>query len=171
GLPCACVVTRIQAPPTSCRRPSPRLFVQAFSLAGLGLAAGCGRLPFQAQPPPKVPRIGWLSSGSVEMRTPPPPGASRAVDGLSDGLRELGYVDGQNLSVEWRETGRGEEGLRKLADELVRLPVDVIVTAVGATEIAKQVTDTVPIVFLGGNDPIAAGLVASLARPGGNVTG
>jgi putative ABC transport system substrate-binding protein len=87
-----------------------------------------------------------------------------------DGLRELGYVDGHNVVVEWRSTGGGEARLRELATELVGLPVDVLVTTAGTTEFAREVTATVPIVFVGG-DPVASGLVTSLARPGGNITG
>src|SRR5262249_18334742 len=85
--------------------------------------------------------------------------------------RELGYVDGQNVVVEWRSTDGGEARLRELAAELVGLPVDVLVTTAGTTEFAREVTDTVPIVFVGGGDPVASGLVTSLARPGGNITG
>src|SRR5262249_19211577 len=144
------------------RRPSRRRFMQALSLAGLGLAAGCGRLPFdfpwqgRAQPPPKVPRIGWLSSGSVDTRETPPPGVSPAIDGLFQGLRDLGYVDGQNIIVESRASDRGEPRLRELAEELVRLPVDVLIASALTTQLVVQVTDTVPIVFVGGNDPVAA---------------
>jgi len=150
---------------------SRRQFVQGVGMAGLALLAGCGRLPGQVQAPPKVPRIGGLWSGGVDTRETPPPGVSPAVDGFVQGLRDLGYVDGQNVVVEWRESDRGEPRLRELADELVRRPVDVLIGDMGTTQIARQVTDTVPLVFVGCCDPVAAGLVASLARPGGNVTG
>ena len=152
-------------------RWSRRQFVQGVGVAGLGLLAGCGRLPGQVQAPPKVPRIGWLLSGSVDTRETPPPGVSPPVDAFFQGLRDMGYVDGQNVVVEWRASDRGEPRLRELADELVRRPVDVLIGNVDTAQIARQVTNTVPIVFVGCCDPVAAGLVASLARPGGNVTG
>jgi putative ABC transport system substrate-binding protein len=93
-------------------------------------------------------------------------------EAFRQGLRELGYVEGQNIAIEYRSAEGKSERLPGLAAELVRLKVDVIVSASPpATEAAKRATSTVPIVFALSGDPVAAGLVASLARPGGNITG
>jgi ABC-type uncharacterized transport system substrate-binding protein len=115
----------------------------------------------QAQQPKKVPRIGYLSS-------------SARSEAIRLGLRELGYIEGQNIAIEYRyaEGKRGRQP--ELAAELVRLKVDIILVAVGGRPIqaAKNATKTIPIVMVGqGSDPVEAGLVESLARPGGNVTG
>ncbi len=87
------------------------------------------------------------------------------------GLRDLGYVEGQNIRIEYRSGESQDERLLALATELVQLPVDVLVTAGPGALAAKQATTTIPIVFAVFADPLAEGLVASLARPGGNVTG
>jgi putative ABC transport system substrate-binding protein len=134
------------------------------------LLAGCGRLPF-AQPPPTVYRVGYLSTSSSDATDLPAPGANPYLDAFRQGLREHGYVEGQNLAIEYRSTLQGQARIREFAAELVRLPVDVIVAGAGASVPAKEATETVPIVFVTGGDPVALGLVASLARPGGNVTG
>jgi putative tryptophan/tyrosine transport system substrate-binding protein len=137
-------------------------------VAGLALVAGCGRLPFQAQPA-KVPRVGWLESGP-----PPGPGEASRVDDFRQGLRELGYREGQNVVVEPRYGEGSNELVEQRAAELVRLPVDVIVTAAGPASLlaARAATQTIPIVMVGNlPDPVGFGLVASYARPGGNVTG
>jgi putative tryptophan/tyrosine transport system substrate-binding protein len=132
--------------------------------AGLGLLAGCGRLPWQP-PPTKVPRIGFLSPRPLSV----PP--YRLV-AFRQGLRELGYVDGQNIAVEARSAEGEYERLPALAAELVRLPVDVIVAvAAPAVQAARQATGTIPIVMGTVIDPVASGFVSSLARPGGNITG
>jgi putative ABC transport system substrate-binding protein len=118
-----------------------------------------------AQPMAKVPRIGLLSAGS--------PLTSRAsVEAFQQGLRDLGYVEGQNLAIEYRYAeGKGER-LPELAAELVRLPVAVIVAGgSSAIRAAQQATRTIPIVMGGTADAVASGFVASLARPGGNITG
>jgi len=118
----------------------------------------------EAQQPKKIPRIGflWASRG-------PSPGA-RA--GIHQGLRNLGYIDGQNVTIEYRYAEGKFERLPVLAAELVRLNVDVIVTGGStATRAAKEATSTIPIVMTNDNDPVASGFVASLARPGGNITG
>jgi putative tryptophan/tyrosine transport system substrate-binding protein len=123
-------------------------------------------LAAEAQPAAKVPRIGVLSNNSL---------ASASVHYLEpfrQGLRDLGYVEGQNITVEYRFAEWHEERLAALAAELVRLPVDVLVTlAAPATRAARQATTTIPIVFMIVNDPVGQGFVASLAWPGGNVTG
>jgi putative ABC transport system substrate-binding protein len=145
-------------------RWSRRQFVQGLGVAGLGLLAGCGRLPGQAQPPAKVHRIGVLL-GAASLDSP-------EAEALRQGLRDLGYVEGQNIVIEYRLAAGGEDRLPNLATELVRSPVDVIVTGgAAATRAAQAATHTVPIVIGASGDPVAEGLIASLARPGGNVTG
>ena len=118
-----------------------------------------------AQQPTKVPRIGYLSGSSLSTD------AAR-VAAFQHGLRDLGYVEGKNIVIEWRSgEGKLDRSLAHAA-ELVRLKVDVIVAA-GGTEIraARKATATVPIVMIRGGDAIGSGFVASLARPGGNITG
>jgi putative ABC transport system substrate-binding protein len=112
----------------------------------------------------KVPRIGFLDAYS-----PNRPG----IDAFREGLRKLGYIEGQNLVIEWRWAEGSLERLPVLAAELVRLKVDVIVASPGTppTVAAKNATTTIPIVFTTVGDPVAQGLVAGLARPGGNLTG
>jgi putative ABC transport system substrate-binding protein len=119
-----------------------------------------------AQPSTKVSRIGWLAGGS------PPSGPNPSVEAFQQGLRDLGYVEGQNLTIEYRYAEGNLERLPDLAAELVRLHVDVILAGgTPAARAAKQATSTIPVVMLVGVDPVEAGLVASLARPEGNVTG
>jgi putative tryptophan/tyrosine transport system substrate-binding protein len=123
-------------------------------------------LAAHAQPATKVYRIGWLSAG------PPPPTPTVQMQAFQQGLRDLGYVEGQNLVIEYRYGEGKAERLREVAAELVQLQVDVIV-AVGAsgTRGAQWATRTIPIVMPGNYDPVGEGFVASLARPGGNITG
>jgi putative ABC transport system substrate-binding protein len=118
------------------------------------------------QPAGKVYRIGLL--GTVPLTNPD---ASRIWGGFFDGLRQLGYVEGQNIIIEGRYSEGKSERLPALAAELVELKVDVIVSASHAASAARSVTSTVPIVMTNHGDPIGSGLVVSLARPGGNVTG
>ncbi|HSE85251.1 MAG TPA: ABC transporter substrate-binding protein [Candidatus Binatia bacterium] len=124
-------------------------------------------LPAEAQQPKKVPRIGYVSSGDAASD-------SARAEGIRLALRERGYIEGQNIATEYRY-GEGERGRTpELAAELVRLRVDIIVVsgAAGAVQTAKNATKTIPIVMVGGGgDPVTAGLIDSLARPGGNVTG
>jgi putative ABC transport system substrate-binding protein len=121
--------------------------------------------PAQAQQAKKVPRIGFLAFGS-------PSGASSSIEALRKGLSEMGYVEGQNISFEYRWAEGRQDRLADLATELVRIKVDIIVASgMSAVLAAKNATRTIPIVFAGAADPVAWGLVASLARPGGNVTG
>jgi len=122
-------------------------------------------LAVEAQQSKKVYRIGFLSAGS-SLPTP-------NVEAFQQSLRDLGYVEGQNLAIEYRYAENHLERLPDLAAELVRLPVDLIVTSgTPATRAAKHATTTIPIVMAGiGADPVEAGLVASLARPEANVTG
>jgi putative ABC transport system substrate-binding protein len=151
---------------------SRRQFVQGVGVVSLGLVIGCGRLPFQGQPPaPKVPTIGYLSQLFGESADALEPAAVEYLEAFRQGLTALGYVEGQNVIFETRY-GQGEAELREAAAELVRLPVDVVVgNGVPATLAAKAATSTIPIVFVSAGDPVGTGLVASLARPGGNVTG
>ena len=115
-----------------------------------------------AQPVGKVWRIGVLG---------PPPESPRWAP-FRQGLRELGYVEGQNIAIEWRSSGGSAERFPDLAAELVRLQVDVIVaTDNPATAAAQKATSTIPIVMVNAMDPVRTGFVGSLARPGGNITG
>ena len=120
----------------------------------------------EAQQPKKVSRIGYLSSAD-------PASESVRSEPLRLALRELGYIDGQNLSTEYRYSEGKNDRLPELAAELVRLKVDIIVTGgVPLIRAAKSATKTIPIVMTGGGgDPVEFGLIESLARPGGNVTG
>jgi putative ABC transport system substrate-binding protein len=119
----------------------------------------------RAQLPAKVPRIGWLSPGSQASD-------ENFLASFRDGLRELGWVAGQNIAIESRWAEGRFERLPDLAAELVRLKVDVIVSLVTQASLAaKRATATIPIVMVGVGDPLGSGLVASLARPGGNITG
>ena len=120
-------------------------------------------LTVTAQPRSTVPRIGMLALGREE--------SDPLGDAFRQGLRDLGYVEGKNLVLEYRSAAGQNERLPALAAELVRLPVDVLVTAGQGALAAKHATATIPIVFTVFADPVGEGLVASLARPGGNVTG
>jgi len=138
------------------RRRKRRRFLAALALGALAA-------PFAAFTQGKVWRIGILRSGS-------PP--DTLVEAFKEGLRELGYVEGRNLAIEYRWTEGLEERLLGLATDLVRVKVDIIVASGGAPAVAaKQATTAIPIVMTAGPDPVEIGLVASLARPGGNVTG
>jgi putative ABC transport system substrate-binding protein len=122
-------------------------------------------LPAKAQQPAKIPRIGWLTSGFLSTTL-------ARQQAFQQGLREIGYVKGKNILVEWRGADNLRERASALADELVRLKVDVIVTAGSdGTRNAKKATSTIPIVMASDNDPVGNRFVASLARPGGNITG
>jgi putative ABC transport system substrate-binding protein len=129
-------------------------------------AAGAFPLAARAQQPSgKVPRIGFLARTSAASLSP-------LLDSFRHGLRDLGWVEGNNIGIEY-QFGDGQLiRLRELAEALVRLKVDVIVTVdTPPTQAAKQATSTIPIVIAVSADPVGAGLVASLAHPGGNVTG
>ena len=121
--------------------------------------------PAEAQQPTKIPRIGYLTAASLSA-------ISARTEAFRQGLRELGYVEGKNIVIEWRSAEGKLDRLPALAAELVRLKVDVIVTAgPEATRAAKEATTTIPIVMAQDTDPVGNGFVASLARPGGNITG
>ena len=118
-----------------------------------------------AQQPKKIPRIGYLSATIL----PPNPARREA---FRQGLRELGYVEGKNIVIEWRSAEGTRDRVPALAAELVRLKVDVIVTAgSGGTRATKEATSTIPIVMGQDTDPVGNGFVTNLARPGGNITG
>ena len=118
-----------------------------------------------AQQPTKVTPIGYLGAASLSAN-------SDRIEAFRQGLRELSYVEGKNIVIEWRYADGKPDRLPALAAELVRLKVAVIVTGgPGATRAAKEATATIPIVMANDPDPVANGIVASLARPGGNITG
>jgi ABC-type uncharacterized transport system substrate-binding protein len=122
-------------------------------------------LPAEAQQPTKVPRIGYLNAVS-------PASVSDRIASFRQGLRELGYVEGKNIVIESRYADGNLDRLPALAAELVRLKVEVIVSSGPTpTRSAKQATSTIPIVMAQDSDPIGNGFVASLAQPGGNITG
>jgi putative tryptophan/tyrosine transport system substrate-binding protein len=134
-------------------------------IVAIGVAfAMCGAAA-AAQQAKKVPRIGFLSAIS-------PSSVSVRTEAFRQGLRELGYVEGKNIVIEWRYAEGKIDRLSEFSAELVRLKVDVIVSS-GPTPIrpAKEATATIPIVFTFDSDPVGNGFVASLARPGGNITG
>jgi ABC-type uncharacterized transport system substrate-binding protein len=134
-------------------------------LCGLALGTLSAPLVAEAQQAGKVPRIGFLSWGF-------PPPSDRYGEPFRERLRELGYVEGQNIVVEYRWAEERSDRAADLAAELVRLRVDVIVAWVGAAvRAAQNATRTIPIVMGAVADPVRSGLVASLARPGGNTTG
>ena len=117
-----------------------------------------------AQQPAKIPRIGYLTADTIS--------SSRRVEAFRGGLHDLGYVEGKNIVIEWRSVEGNLERIAALAEELVRLKVDVIVaSAQSVTGPAKRATSTIPIVMANDIDPVGNGFVASLAQPGGNVTG
>src|SRR5215831_18851015 len=118
-----------------------------------------------AQQPGKIPRIGYLVISPLS-------GSASRSEAFRQGLRELGYIEGKNIVIEWRSADGKRERGPVLAEELVRLNVDVLVTSgPGATRPAKDATKTIPIIMAQDDDPIGNGHVASLARPGDNITG
>jgi putative ABC transport system substrate-binding protein len=119
----------------------------------------------EAQQAKKVPRIGFLGAASASV-------AAGTIEAFRQGLRELGYVEGKNIIIDWRHHEGKLDRLPALATELVRLKVDVIITSgPPSTRAAKEATTTIPIVMAQDRDPVGSGFVASLARPGGNITG
>ena len=132
-------------------------------IANVILASGD---PAEAQQPGKIPRIGFVV-GSGDAKNP-----GLQVEAFQKGLRDLGYADGKNLVIEYRYAEGNNERFASLVSELVQLKVDVlIVSALPAILAAKKTTKTIPIVMMINTDPVAAGIVDSLARPGGNITG
>src|SRR6516162_3654994 len=122
-------------------------------------------LAARAQQPAMVPTIGFLGSGT-------PAAHGHWVAAFAQRLRELGWIEGRNISIEYRWAESRPERFAEIAAEFVRLQVDVIVAnANAAVMAAKQATSVIPIVFSAAGDPVGTGLVASLSRPGGNITG
>jgi putative tryptophan/tyrosine transport system substrate-binding protein len=135
-------------------------FAIVITLLPLVLGAAAG-----AQQPSKIATIGYLAAGAISTE-------KDRTEALRQGLRELGYTEGRNFTIEYRFAEGKLDRVLALAAELVNLKVDVIVTGGGAaTRAAKRATSTIPIVMGQDSDPVGAGLVASLARPGGNITG
>src|SRR5262245_8359449 len=138
-------------------------------MVGLSLCAVlfalCG--PVEAQQTKKIPTVGFLLEGF-----PSSVSDSTRIETFRNGLREIGYTEGKNISIDYRFAEGKRDRLTDLAAELVRLKVDVIVTygTVGTLAV-KRSTATIPIVMTSSSDPVTRGLVASLARPGGNITG
>jgi putative tryptophan/tyrosine transport system substrate-binding protein len=136
-----------------------------FALCSM-LLAPCSAVEAQ-QPAAKIPRLGYLDSGSA---SDPQNVAFR--DAFLQGLRDLGYVEGKNINIEYRYDEGKPERLQALAEELTRLKVDILMGMdTSAAQAAKKSTTSIPVIFTTGGSPIASGLVPSLARPGGNVTG
>src|SRR5262245_41899947 len=141
---------------------SRRQFVQGLGAAGLGLVAGCGRLPWQAPPEPRVFRIGYLSLGLSE---------DSFYQAFLQGLLEHGLVEDQNIIIDYRYPDTYER-LPEAAAALVSTTPDVIVTSNNALVLAlKNATSTIPIVGRTMGYPVESGLIASIAHTGGNVTG
>ena len=137
------------------KKAGPSSILIAVVLLALGVIA-------EAQQPKKVPRIGYQFASSSGERE----------EAFRQGLRELGYVEGQNIVIEWRFAQGKPDQVPRNAAELVRLKVDVIVTGGAAdTRAAKAATGTIPIVMTNESDPVGTGFIASLSRPGGNITG
>jgi putative tryptophan/tyrosine transport system substrate-binding protein len=136
-----------------------------FPLALLLMAAGLLFLPLRApaQPPPKVARVGYMA---------PPAGPIHVEQAFLQGLREHGWIEGRNMTIEWRFAAGQDDRFAGFATDLIRQGADVIVTGGNAaTRAAQEATATIPIVMVGVGNAVEAGFVASLARPGGNITG
>jgi ABC-type uncharacterized transport system substrate-binding protein len=144
---------------------SRRQFVQGASMAGCAFLAGCVG-PFGRPPPASVPVIGWLVGPSAAA-------VASELEAARQGLRDLGWEEGQNLRSEYRFADGQTDAMPDLLAELIRLPPALLVvvqTTVGAL-LAKQATRTIPVVLVSVGDAVGAGLVDSLGRPGGNITG
>jgi putative ABC transport system substrate-binding protein len=136
-----------------------------WGIFAIVFAFAFGEVEAWAQQPTKVPRIAWLTSSPLS-------GNANRIEAFRQGLRELGYVEGKNIVIEYRSGEGNRARVPALAVELVHLKVDVIVTAgASTTRAAKAATTTVPIVMAQDIDPVESGFVTSLARPGGNITG
>ena len=137
---------------------------RALALGAIALAAPLGTL---AQQPKKLWRIGFIAIGAR-----PPSLQSHALGGFARGMRELGYIEGQDYIVEWRFPEGKQEAFTSGAAELAQMKVDFIIAATGTgIDAARKATSTIPIIMVNVADPVGAGLIKSLARPGGNLTG
>src|SRR5215813_10495230 len=137
---------------------------EVFSMLIVFILGLCSNVA-QAQQPGKIARIGFLDASTAS-------GMAVLVEAFQQELTKLGWIEGKNITIEYRFAEQKLERLPDLAAELVRLKVDLIVTSGGTTPLAaKKATSTIPIVMTTSTDPVGTGLVASLARPGGNVTG
>jgi putative ABC transport system substrate-binding protein len=140
---------------------------RTYKLLGFTLAALIFALcsSAEAQQLTNVPRIGYLSGSSLSA-------VAARVEAFRQGLRELGYVEGKNIVIEWRDAKGDSDRVREMASELVRLKVDIIVSpGPTVTRLVREATSTIPIVMAQDTDPVGSGFVANLARPGGNITG
>ena len=138
---------------------------QTFCIPTLAVLFWAISFSVSAQQAGKVPRVGYVSVRGAESQ-------ALVLEGLRQGLRELGYLEGKNIIIEYRFAEGKRDLVTSMISELVQLKVDLIVSGgAGPTRAAKQVTSTIPIVFAQDLDPIGNGFVASLARPGGNITG
>jgi len=143
-------------------KPLRKTALASILFAGAVLAAA---VIAEAQQPKKIPRIGYLAATSLSAN-------AVLIEAFRQGLRELGYAEGKNIVIEWRSAEGKLDRLPAFAAELVHLKVDVIVTAgQSSTRPANEATRTIPIVMAQNPDPVGAGFIASLARPGGNITG
>jgi putative tryptophan/tyrosine transport system substrate-binding protein len=133
-------------------------------IAFLGGAAVTWPFVARAQQPTKLPTIGYLGSATLATE-------SQRMTAFVQRLRELGWIEGRTVVIDYRWAEGRTERYAEIAAEFVRLKIDVIVTVGGAVGAAKQANATIPIVFAGAGDPVGSGIVASLAKPGGNVTG
>src|SRR5438876_537531 len=133
----------------------------------LTMSAFAAALSAEAQPAAKMPRIGFLSASSLA-----DPRTQTFVDAFREGLRDLGWVEGQNVVIEYRWAEDRTERLPDLASDLVSRKVDIVVAATTpAIQAAKQATGTIPIVMANAGEAVESGFVTSLARPGANITG
>lgn len=148
----------------SIRKAGPKMILRSILICSL-LGALLLTVSAEAQQPTNVPRIGYLTGSPLSS-------IAEHNEAFRQGLRELGYVEGKNIVIEWRSAEGKRDRFRALAAELVRLKVDLIVTAGPlVTRAAQEATPTIPIVMAQDPDPVSNGFVASLARPGGNITG
>ncbi len=144
------------------RRIGERMRRSTVVIALLALALLVPSLSADAQKPTKIPLIGYISAGVPRVTS----------EGFRQGLRDLGYVEGKNIIIEWRFAQRQADRLPGLVAGLISLPVDIIVAdSTQVTTLARNATKTIPIVMTNVGDPIGSGAIATLARPGGNVTG
>jgi len=134
-----------------------------FSISALAVSFCTITFPAEAQQPQRIPLVGYVSGAG---RT----SGVRSVEAFQQGLKDLGYVEGKNIKVEYRYPEGGADRIRNAVQELVQRKIDVLVTAAGG-RVAGEITKTIPIVMVSREDPVVAGVVGSFARPGGNVTG